>query len=76
MLHEKDRGFEAAGLNYRLSHHATRSEAEAAARDMLDWLRARSPSIPWRACFANPIDGHGTGRCYSIDPETDADQTK
>ena len=65
---EVDRGFSAAGLNHRLSHHATRPEAEAAARDMLDRLRAGSPSIPWRACFANPhVDGHGSGRCYSID---------
>jgi hypothetical protein len=65
---EVDRGFSAAGLNHRLSHHATRPEAETAARDMLDRLRAGSPSIPWRACFANPhVDGHGSGRCYSID---------
>ena len=37
---EVGRGFSAAGLNHRLSHHATRPEAEAAARDMLDRLRA------------------------------------
>ena len=65
---EVGRGFSGAGLNHRLSHYATRPEAEAAARDMLDRLRAGSPSIPWRACFANPhVDGHGSGRCYSID---------
>ena len=65
---EVSRGFSAAELNHRLSHHATQQEAEAAARDMLDLLRARSPSIPWRACYANPhVDGHGSGQCYSID---------
>ena len=35
---EVGRGFSGAGLNHRLSHHATRPEAEAAARDMLDRL--------------------------------------
>ena len=65
---EVSRGFSAAGLSDHLSHHATQQEAEAAARDRLDRLRARSPSIPWRACYVNPhVDGHGSGKCYSID---------
>ena len=67
-MNEEDRGFEEAGLNYRLSLQTTRPEAEAAARDMLDRLRACSPSIPWRAYFANPdVDGYGSGGCYPID---------
>ena len=61
--HETDRGFEAAGLNSSIDVRATRPEAEAVARDLLGRLRAAEPSVPWRACFADPYGG----KCYAVD---------
>ena len=59
------------GFNSRISVHATRSEAEAAARDMLGRIRAADSSVPWRACVANPhVDGVGSGKSYAVEEDT------
>ena len=67
-LHEADRDLEAVGFNSSSSQHATKEEAEDAAREMLRKLRELDSGASWAACVASPGPDHqGTGACYSVD---------